>query len=58
MIDLSRRFLLGGALAAPLALAPSAAVAETLEEQCKRELLPTLDFPQLAKYRADNARLI
>jgi lysophospholipase L1-like esterase len=58
MIDLSRRFLLGGALAAPLALASSTAVAETVEEQCKRALLPTLDFPQLAKYRADNARLI
>ena len=58
MIDLSRRIVLGGALAAPLAIASSAAVAETLEEQCKRALLPTLDFPQLAKYREDNARLI
>ena len=58
MTNLSRRFILGGALAAPVALASSAAVAETLEEQCKRALLPTLDFPQLAKYRDDNARLI
>lgn len=58
MIDLSRRNLVRGALVAPLALVSSAAIAETLEEQCKRALLPTLDFPQLAKYREDNARLI
>ena len=58
MIDLSRRNLVRGALAAPLALTASAVAAETLEEQCKHALLPTLDFPQLAKYRDDNARLI
>ena len=58
MTALSRRFVLGGAFAAPLALTSSAFAAETLEEQCKRALLPTLDFPQLAKYREDNARLI
>jgi lysophospholipase L1-like esterase len=58
MTDLSRRLVLGGALAAPLALASTVRAAETLEEQCKRALLPTLDFPQLAKYRDDNARLI
>ena len=58
MIDLSRRFVLRSALAAPLALTSAALSAETLEEQCKRELLSTLDFPQLAKYRADNAQLI
>jgi lysophospholipase L1-like esterase len=58
MIDVSRRNLVRGALAAPLALSSSALAAETLEERCKRELLPTLDFPELAKYRDDNARLI
>lgn len=58
MTSLSRRFVLRGALAAPLAFTSSALAAETLEEQCKRELLPTLDFPQLGKYREDNARLI
>ena len=58
MTALSRRFVLGGAFAAPLALTSSAFAAETLEEQCKRALLPTLDFPQLANYREDNARLI
>jgi lysophospholipase L1-like esterase len=58
MIDLSRRNLVRGALVAPLALTSSALAAETLEEQCKRELLPTMDSPQLAKYREDNARLI
>jgi lysophospholipase L1-like esterase len=58
MIDLSRRNLVSGALVAPFALTSSALAAETLEEQCKRALLPTPDFPQLAKYRDDNARRI
>ena len=55
---LSRRTLIRTGLAAPLALSACRGSAEPLEEQCKRELLPTLDFPQLGKYRADNARLI
>ena len=58
MIDSTRRNVLRGALVAPLALTSSALAAETLEEQCKRALLPTLDFPQLGKYRDDNARQI
>ena len=57
-MKLSRRHLIRGGLAAPLALASSHALADTLEEQCKRELLPHLDFPQLSKYRDDNARLL
>jgi lysophospholipase L1-like esterase len=52
---LSRRTLIRTGLAAPLALSACRGSAEPLEEQCKRELLPTLDFPQLGKYRADNA---
>ena len=55
---LSRRTLVRAGFAAPLALAGCRGSAEPLEEQCKRELLPKLDFPQLGKYRADNERLI
>ena len=57
-MDLTRRHLMHGGLAAPLALISTSAIAETLEEQCKREILPHLDFPQLGRYRDDNARLI
>jgi lysophospholipase L1-like esterase len=55
---LSRRTLIRASLAAPLALSACRGGAEPLEEQCKQELLPKLDFPQLGKYRADNERLI
>jgi lysophospholipase L1-like esterase len=55
---LSRRALIQSGLAAPIAFAAAPAAAETFEEQCKRALQPTMDFPQLAKYRADNERLI
>jgi lysophospholipase L1-like esterase len=58
MMKLSRRTLIQTGLAVPVAVASSAALAETLEEQCQRELLPKLDFPQLGKYREDNERLI
>ena len=47
-----------GENAAPLALVSGSALAETFEEQCKREMLPHLDFPQLGRYRDDNARLL
>lgn len=57
-MNLSRRALVQAGLAAPIALATVPALAETLEEQCQRKLLPTLDFPQLGKFRADNQRLI
>lgn len=57
-MKLSRRNLIHGSLAAPLAFVSSSTIAETLEEQCKRELTPHMDFPQLGKYRDDNARLI
>ena len=57
-MNLTRRHLVRGSLAAPLALVATSALGDTLEEQCKRELLPHLDFPQLDRYRADNARLI
>ena len=54
----SRRRLIHGGLAAPFALASSAALADTLEEQCKRELIPHMDFPNLGRYHDENARLI
>lgn len=57
-MKVSRRALIQAGLAGPIAFAAAPALAETLEEQCKRELAPTLDFPQLGKYRADNERLI
>jgi len=57
-MKLSRRHLVQGTLAAPLALVSGSALAETFEEQCKREMLPHLDFPQLGRYRDDNARLL
>jgi lysophospholipase L1-like esterase len=57
-MNFSRRALMQAGLAAPIAFAAAPGLAETLQEQCKRELLPTLDFPQLGKYRADNERLI
>ncbi|MEO7278098.1 MAG: GDSL-type esterase/lipase family protein [Sphingomicrobium sp.] len=55
---LSRRLLIQSGLAAPLAFSAAPASAETLRQQCEREILPTLDFPNLARYRADNARLM
>ncbi|QNN65154.1 GDSL family lipase [Sphingomonas rhizophila] len=56
-MSLHRRSILGGALAAPLALAATPALAEdSWEEQRKRTLLT--DFAQLAKYRDDNARIL
>lgn len=55
---LSRRTLVRVGFAAPLALSACRGAAEPLEEQCKREFLPKLDFPQLGKYRADNERII
>ncbi len=58
MTKLSRRALIQSGLAAPLALAAAPVTAEPFEDQCKRALLPTMDFPQLAKYGADNERLI
>jgi len=58
MMKLSRRTLIQTGLAVPVAVASSAALAETLEEQCKREFLPKLDFPQFGKYRDENERLI
>lgn len=57
-MKLTRRNMLRGSLAAPLALTSSGALAETLEEQCKRELTPHMDFAQLARYRDENARLL
>jgi hypothetical protein len=57
-MNVSRRVLIQAGLAGPIAFAAAPALAETLEDQCKRELAPTLDFPQLGKYRADNERLI
>jgi len=54
----TRRTLIQTGLAAPIAFAAAPVAAETLEEQCKRALLPTMDFPQLARYRADNEQLI
>ena len=56
-MSLSRRTLLHGSLAAPLALASTSALADSFEDQCKAALLPHMDFPQLGKYRDDNARL-
>jgi lysophospholipase L1-like esterase len=57
-MEMNRRTLIRTGLAAPLALAAGPSYGQTLEEQCKRALLPTMDFPQLGKYRADNERLI
>ena len=57
-MKLSRRNLVHGGLAAPLAILSSGALAETIEEQCKRELTPHMDFAQLARYRDENARLL
>ena len=57
-MKLSRRNLIHGSLAAPLAFASTAGLADSFEDQCKAALLPHLDFPQLGKYRDDNARLI
>lgn len=55
-MPLSRRTLLGAALAAPLAAPLAAAPAETWEEQWRRGLLE--DFAGLRRYREDNARLL
>ncbi|MBV9526923.1 GDSL-type esterase/lipase family protein [Sphingomonas sp.] len=55
---LSRRNLIHGTLAAPLTLASATALADTFEDQCKAALTPHMDFPQLGRYRHENARLI
>ena len=57
-MEISRRSLVQGAFAAPLAAAAAAApaVAETWEEQWKRGLQE--DFAGLRRYREENARLI
>lgn len=57
-MKLSRRNLIHGSLAAPLALASTAALADTFEDQCKAALTPHMDWPQLARYRDENARLL
>lgn len=53
-----RRTLIRTGFAVPLALGACRGAAKPLEEQCKRELLPKLDFPQLGKYLDDNERPI
>jgi lysophospholipase L1-like esterase len=55
-LDLSRRVLMGGALALPAAVASTKAVAETWEEQWARELKE--DFSMQGRYRGDNQRII
>ena len=57
-MKLSRRNLIHCSLAAPLALAATSALADTFEEQCIREMQPHMDFPQLGRYRDENARLV
>jgi lysophospholipase L1-like esterase len=57
-MKLSRRTLIHGSLAAPVALMAAPALADTFEDQCKAAMIPHMDFPQLGKYREDNARLI
>jgi len=57
-MKLTRRNLVQGSLAAPIALAATAAFADPTEEQCKAALVPHMDFPQLARYRGENAHLL
>jgi len=57
-MKLTRRNLVQGSLAAPLALAATTAFADPTEEQCRAALVPHMDFPQLARYRDENARLL
>jgi lysophospholipase L1-like esterase len=57
-MKLTRRTLIHGSLAAPLALASTSVLADTLEEQCKAALIPHMDFPQLDRYRDENAQLL
>lgn len=57
-MKLTRRHMVQGSLAAPVALAASAALADPTEEQCRAALQPHMDFPQLGRYRDENARLL